>query len=82
MYWATESVGAARHRMWECQIMMFTSARTLIIIVCLTFGLTVGFAVTGMGFGLWIQQFTVQDSDESGALGLDFLILCSNKCAP
>ena len=48
------------------------SARSGTILAFLAIGLTLGFAVTGMGFGLWIQQFSVQETLESGNVDLVF----------
>ena len=48
------------------------NARTVTILAFLPIGLTPGFAVTGMGFGLWIQQFSVQETLESGNVDLVF----------
>jgi hypothetical protein len=48
------------------------SARSGTILAFLAIGLTLGFAVTGMGFGLWIQQFSVQETLESGNVDLFF----------
>ena len=48
------------------------SARSGTIFAFLAIGLTLGFAVTGMGFGLWIQQFSLQETMESGNVDLVF----------
>ena len=43
------------------------------LFVFLAVGLTIGFAVMSMGFGLWIQQFTVTETVNSGNVDLAFL---------
>lgn len=48
------------------------NARSGTILAFLAIGLTLGFAVTGMGFGLWIQQFSLQETLESGNVDLVF----------
>ena len=46
--------------------MRLFSARTGTVFSFLAIGLTIAMAVTGMGFGLWVQQFTVVETVNTG----------------